>query len=241
MNLAEKYSSTSSHPKGTVLIFTMVILLLMGLMGIAILLNTRTELSISYNTNVGREAFNRADMAASIATLMARVLLRPELGEPKDLVRDVDTSDDASIIVNYDEVRFDRALMREEAMNNFDPTARYLKAGSFVEQTDTSGTNIGNNSMTFTADTPSIVFRQKGGKIIATAVVAMDYGEVNIEGMSLDGGNFYDPSGGSTVRVVLLVSVNGHPPVDNTTSNAFDGGDKDLPSSVITTIFQEYI
>lgn len=230
-NFIIKSPSAAVHPKGTVLIFTLVILLLVGLMGAAILLNTRTELNISHNTSVGRDAFSRADMTARIATLMGRVLLHPELGSAQALFSGADSSDDNTLIVQFNDTWFNTAAMKEEAMDDYDPVKRYVRASRFLE---------GSSGDEFSADTPQLVFREKGsGKIVSTASISMDYGEAVQDGMSLDSGSFYDSSSGSTIRVVLTVTVSGHPPVAGTSGNAYDGGSSDLPHSVITTIFRE--
>ena len=232
MSTTERYCQAASHPRGTVLIFTLVILLLMAMMGTAIMLNTRTELSISYNTNVGRDAFNRADMTARIATLMGRVLLHPELGEPKAIFDGASGGGDSALTVELDRNWFNKAAFREKAMDDYDAMERYLLTSRFLE---------GSSGDEFSKDTPQLVFRQKSGEIISTAALSMDYGDVVQPGMSLDSGNAYDPSGGSSVRVVLLVTVSGHPPVANKADNAYSGGNSDLPYSVITTIFREII
>ena len=73
-------------PRGSVLLFTLVILVLLGLMGFSIMLNTRSELTISQTTYQGRDAFARADSTARLALFMGRVLLRPSAGEPCDIL-----------------------------------------------------------------------------------------------------------------------------------------------------------
>ena len=54
LKIAFNGQGAKGHPRGSVLMLTLVVLLLMSLMGVAILANTRTELSISANTTGGR-------------------------------------------------------------------------------------------------------------------------------------------------------------------------------------------
>ncbi|MDR0882138.1 MAG: pilus assembly PilX N-terminal domain-containing protein [Candidatus Adiutrix sp.] len=64
------------HPKGSVLMFTLVVLTLMALLGASIMVNTRTELNITSNNAVGQEAFNRADSTLAIALMLTRQLAK---------------------------------------------------------------------------------------------------------------------------------------------------------------------
>jgi len=221
---------------------TLVVLLLMSLMGMAILMNTRTELSISANTTSGRDAFTRADTASRMSTLMARLLVHEyELGAPQQVLAGgfyKGGSDDREFTVDeYDEAYFNMEKLLAESADEFDYQKRYLSAAS---RTDTE------------VDLrPHLVFRKKG-KIISTARVAMDYGETaNLAGMSL-GTSSYDGSDGTSVRIVLAVTVNGRPPLsDDDNYGAYDSFKKktdpdeedaltnDVPHSVITTLFRE--
>lgn len=72
------------HPRGSVLVYTIVVLLLMTLMGAALMVNSRTELQISSSTFQGRDAFTKADATAQVALLFTRAYLHPTAGDPRD-------------------------------------------------------------------------------------------------------------------------------------------------------------
>ena len=226
-------NKSERHPRGSVLMLTLVVLLLMSLMGAAILANTRTELSISANTTSGRDAFTRADTASRVATLMARLLVHEfELGSPKQVLTG------GPLVVSYEEDHFNFSKLLT-ASDDFDYAKRYQSAAS---RSDLAGED---------ADLrPHLTFKQEG-KVVSTATVAMDYGEAEIPGGSL-GVQDYDNSGGQSVRVVLAVTVNGRPPVsadenygvydryDGTPNDPSDDEPtRDVPHSVVTTLFRE--
>ena len=73
---------------GMILAFALVILLLMSLMGVVILTSSQTELKITGNTRLGREAFNSADSCARIATFLTLVLVKPKNETIDDLIKD---------------------------------------------------------------------------------------------------------------------------------------------------------
>lgn len=210
------------------MVLTLVILLLMSLMGMAIMANTRTEMTVAANTIGGRDAFTRADTASRVATLLSRLLVHEyELGSPKQVLTG------GPLSVSYDESRFNMTTMLAEA-DNFDYARRYMGAAGRTDAPD--------------ADLrPHIIFRQDG-KVVSTAFVTLDYGEALIAGGSL-GDSGYDASGGRSVRIVLAVTVNARPPVsDDDNYGAYDSaasgspGDaklNDVPHSVITTLFRE--
>lgn len=82
----DKYPPSSRHPRGSVLIYTFIVLLLMTLMGAALMVNSRTELSMSGSTVQGRDAFAKGDATARVALLIGRAYLQPTAGNPWDYV-----------------------------------------------------------------------------------------------------------------------------------------------------------
>ena len=238
-------NKAGEHPRGSILMLTLVVLLLMSLMGAAILANTRTELVISANTTGGRDAFTRADTAARVATLMARLLAHEfELGSPKQVL-----NNSSPLTVIYDDDHFSFAKLLA-ASDDFNYAKRYLSAASRTDLSDSADK----------ADLrPHLVFRQDG-KVVSTATVAMDYGEALTDGCSL-GQTGYDTSGGLSVRVVLAVTVNGRPPYDGPAAGGAESSAEkakrdnygtydrdgasageeanDVPHSVVTTLFRE--
>lgn len=89
---AELYPpSAAGHPRGSVLLYTFVILMLMTLMGAALMVNSRTELQISGSTAQGRDSFTKADATARVALLLARALLHPSAGNARDYLNNSKT------------------------------------------------------------------------------------------------------------------------------------------------------
>lgn len=227
-------SPADGQPRGMVLAFTLVILVLMTLMGVAILMNTRTELSISNNASVGRNAFANADTASRIATTLGRILLHPELGDPAAVVDGAATGAGPafplSVVINQN--KFDLGVLRDDNAS-YDYILRYIRAG----REDFGSASLDNLA-------PHLIFNTTVGGVerrVATASLALDHQEPILSGMSLGGGDAYDGGGGGHFQVVLVISVNGRalsqrPAAAN---GAYDGGTADEPHSVITTLFRE--
>ncbi|MDR2947061.1 MAG: pilus assembly PilX N-terminal domain-containing protein [Candidatus Adiutrix sp.] len=243
----EKTYDGDRHPQGMILMMTLVILLLMSLMGMAILSNTRTEMTISANTAGGRDAFTRADTAARIATLMARLAVHEhELGSPSKVMSggplEIDFNMPGYVNHNPNLAPFDMATLLSESAEVFDYQRRYLATANRVDAATA-------------ADQPKLlphmVFRQDG-KVVATARVSLDYNE-SIDasgGGSLGTRNYGDDGGGTQVRAVLAVTVHGRPPSDDDNYGAYTGTAdpdeeemviNDVPHSIITTMFREML
>ncbi len=209
---------TDRPPKGAVLMFTLVILLLMSLMGAAILLNSRTELNIAANTVVGRDTFTRADGISGMATLLTRISISKEFERPEEVLANNS---------KYMEVEFreelNLALLQSEHLDSFDIQKRYIRAGSQTVSGDTSYQ-------------PHMIF-SSGGSVVGTAAVSFDFGDPVGVGQSLSGDGQYDNSGGTRIQMLLVVSVNGRSPGGD--ASAYDRGTGDVPHSFITTIFRE--
>gem|GEM_PF-4369179 len=74
------------QPRGFVLLFTMVILVLLGIMGFSIMASTRTELSVSHDIRLGRGAFQQADLTLRAGLMAALARINDEL-DPCDVFR----------------------------------------------------------------------------------------------------------------------------------------------------------
>ena len=220
---------------GMVLAFTLIILTLMSLMGVTILLSSRTELSISGNASLSRSALASADTAARIATLIGLVLLKG--GSLDDLVLAPASSLAYPLKVETSLVESD---LEWDETGDF--TQRYLRAG---------GVGV--------AD---VVLKTKNDQIVATAAISLvttdppaDGGGslppqvvVPGSGSSLGGGDQYDyggGEGGGGLPVVLMVSVSGRAiPMNSESADKrgdFFGGQDDEPRSIITILYREII
>jgi hypothetical protein len=206
------------HPEGMILAFTLMLLALISLMGIAILTSSTTELSISGHNRIGREAFNSADTSARIATLLSRILLHPELGNPDEVIT---TSDEPSmpITIELNDDRFTLAKIQQEAHENgFSYTDRYQEA-------------LGTNT---TGLEPHLVFKVKDRQI-ATATISFEADNPIGAGSSLSVADSYDEGGGAAVQVNLIITVNGRP------MRTISLNEIDEPHSLLTAIYREYM
>ncbi|MDR3037712.1 MAG: hypothetical protein LBV21_00195 [Candidatus Adiutrix sp.] len=225
-------------PRGLVLAFTLIILLLMSLMGLAILLNSRTELAIAGNTSIGRDAFNTADSAARLATLLGRLVLHPELGPPDRVLAAAagGSGGPAFPLTVKISPQFDLGRLKEEA-GDYSHTTRYIRAGGWVGRGQAGGRDY----------EPHLIFTAPDSgrtKTVATAALGLDLTDPSSAGLSLSGGDAYDQSGGGSLEVHMAVSVNaratGRPaPAASDQAAAFDGGALDEPRSIITILFRE--
>ena len=234
------------HPHGSILMFTLIIMLLLGLMGAAIMLNTRTELNVSANTTQGRAAFSRADMGTGVATLISRVLLSPVLGSVEDLLQSDGGQTVSGRVLTVDNIQsketdFNPATMLNLAKGRVTPAnsgqwgynefqSRYAQMGSATGEANDSDV-----SPHF-----SLTLRQ-GGQVAGTAVVTIDPGSGVQKGMTLGGSN-YGTSDGTSFRMVLVVSVNGRELKSDSDKSAYSGEEPDdAPHSVLTSMYLESI
>ena len=214
-----KYGQCGRNGKdGMILAFTLLLLVVMSLMAIVIVGTTLTELSISGHNSAGREAFNAADGAAKIATVMGRLVLHPELGDPEDIISSTPHPDFPQKVEPTDRLTLERL---EAESVTFDPTKRYDQAVNFDPD---ASTPVG--------ELPHILFKVKD-KVVAAAVLSLDTRSLIGPGSSLGTGGLYDTSGGPTIQLNLVVTVNGSSLV-----NA-QGGDDSEPHSIITAIYRE--
>ncbi|MDR1658136.1 MAG: pilus assembly PilX N-terminal domain-containing protein [Deltaproteobacteria bacterium] len=209
--------NTTNAKSGMVLAFTLVLLILISLMGVYVLTNTATELSISGHNRVGREAFNAADSSAMLATLLGRLVLHPELGDPANVLK-VSNKPALPMTVEINQSRFNLASLQAESLN-FDFNKRYQEAVNFDHSSSVKP--------------PHLVFKVRD-KVVATAVVSLDSDVPIGAGFSLSSGDSYDNAGGAGIQINLVITTNGSP-----STNA--QGTNDEPHSVVTTIYREYM
>jgi Tfp pilus assembly protein PilX len=212
------YQLAQAHPRGMVLMFTLVIMLLMSLMGAAVMMNTRTELNISHNTYMGRDAFAKADATARIGVQLARALLYPGAGAPGDYVT---TTGNGSLFTVEIEPGFTLSELQELGENESIEKIqeRYLRAGA--------------------AETPHLTIKY-GGQVVGTAAVSISSASSQAAGGS-QGQHTYDGASGTTTKVYLIVSSDGRIPSKNSAGDAgkYYGGQSEATHSIVTTIFQE--
>ncbi|MDR2613048.1 MAG: hypothetical protein LBG06_09590 [Deltaproteobacteria bacterium] len=209
---------------GLILAFALGILLLMSLMGIVILSNTRTELSIAGNNRLGREAFNSADATARTAVYLTLELM--SLKDVNALKSDVITSGSALSpaprypIAICPQSNFTyNGLLAAAADPDPDFTKRYLNTGA--------GEGTPN---------PHIEFRSGDctGRVLANAVVAIDTSDPIAVGGTTGTTDAYDTGGGNLQpQVGVVVSVNAKP-------NMEVGADAEEPSSLITIMYRTF-
>jgi len=232
------------HPRGSVLALALVILLLMSLAGMAVLVNTKNELTISGNAAAGRNAFAGADAAAQIATIMGRILLHPELNTPDNVLTTASgTLPSFPLSVEINNSKFNMAALRNEGVK-YDYTKRYILAGSYKGRVENSEDL--SPYMIFT-----IPGKDSAGNAVDVTVATASFSMETIlptssagSGGSIGQGG-YDPTGGDLrLQVLMTVTVNGRA-LTNAVSDAsadstsFDGGADEGPYSIITTIFRE--
>ncbi|MDR1036124.1 MAG: hypothetical protein LBT40_06025 [Deltaproteobacteria bacterium] len=208
---------------GLILAFALGVLVLMALMGIVILSNTRTEMNITANSRLGRESFNSADAMARVATFLTLAMLN-QVGHNID---DVITSSTASLsppprypLYVCLKSKFNYEDITHEA-TNYDYVKRYTETGAGSLAAD-----------------PHITFELgpcgSGARVIATAVVNLDTTDIISSGMSLSTGDPNDSSGGQKTQVGIVISVNA-----KTYEAASRGADD--PNSIITVMYRSYM
>lgn len=218
----------TEHPTGMILAFSLLVLLLVSLMGLAIISNTKTELNISSNTTSGRDTFIHTDAASQITTFFGHcVLASADLGS----VFDNDNSDSPmtmDISDNFNSSWLVDTFYNDQQEPDATPvTRRYLQVGTNIEGRDP---NLA----------PHIIFKTKGkdsnpDRIFATSALAVDNRELS----SLDPNadviltTVATTIGRNTRTQANISSYNedGGPPGDNLQT-------EDGPYSIITTIFR---
>ena len=222
-------------PRGSVLMFTLVILVLLGLMGVSLMRNTRTELTVSQNTYQGRDAFAKADSTAHLALFLGRTLLNASAGLPCDIINDEDQM--------AGRPKFEVRIGTDGLCGDFNLTA--------IQQTGEMPTieDILNRYLQATAssnDPSSPLFPHLrvlyGEQVVGSAALSLYSTSPTDPGSSL-GDSGYGSQGEHSIKVYLVVSSNGRlpraPGVD--AGNYFDDGIRGATHSIITAIYRELI
>ena len=206
---------TKGSRSGMILAFALVILLLMSLMGLIILSNTQTELKISGNSRLGREAFSSADSCARIATFLTLVLVKPK----EETIADVLTSPTGTPprfpLEIETQPKFTYSSLLTEA-TNFDYTKRYDETGIGSASSD-----------------PHIIFSMNG-RVVATAVVNIETHNIIDAGASLGTVEPHESGDGPSIQLGIIVLVTGR-----TNSGAALGSDE--PASVVTIMYRNFM
>lgn len=217
-------SRNPKNPEGSVLLFAFIVMLLMGLMSVAIFLNTRTELSISHNTAMGRDAFTKADAAGRVAIQLARVLVTSGTGNPEQYIPES--------LKGPFEVEINSALTQ-----TFNDSNMVTLAGENTEQ------DILNRQLAAMAVKQPHVIIKYNGEVVGTAAVAIGYLKP-APGGSMGGGGGGGEGAGTpasqdvAITVVATGRVAGG--AGDGATNFFDGNAK-APHSVISTIFKDSV
>jgi hypothetical protein len=212
--------SNSANPplhgarQGMIMVFVIVIMLVTSLMGLIIMVNTRSEVATSGHHRRSQAAFSSADSAAKLANLFTRVLLHPVLESPTGLLSN-EGNPESALTVEFNDDRFTMEKLFDESQP-YKFSERYLQTG------------LTNDS---SALPPHIVFKIED-KVVATSVVSLDLSQATNSGFSLSALDLYDKSTGPNVPVDMVVTTRG-----NTASVSEDNLTD--PQSLITTIMRE--
>ncbi|MDR3203235.1 MAG: pilus assembly PilX N-terminal domain-containing protein [Deltaproteobacteria bacterium] len=203
-----------------VLAFALVVLSIMSLMGVALLTSARTELSSARSVRINRDTFNAADASGEVAILMSRALLHPQLGSPAAVL-----SPSASgvgprikLMTKVNEDRFTLIAIEEDS-KSFNYFGRYLETGL-------TGVK---------APRPPHMLFTVNEKEVAAASVNLDSSDLVPTGASINGGDRYDTSGGPTLKVTIIVTVNGRSLVEAQNEVNQEQG------AVITLMYREFL
>jgi Tfp pilus assembly protein FimT len=242
-----------NHPRGSVLLFTLVVLALMVLMGAAIMANTRTELNITSDNAVGQEAFNRADSTLTIALMLTRQLSKEFTpGEIRSTLPTggpywVETADDNG---------FDKAKLREIGQETTIQSIkdRYLSA-TYASNPDHKTADKVNDEPFIRVYSNRVGLDGSGKKVtrkelMGTATAAVSNSNpMGSEGVGASVGESKgDPSDGANIKMYYVVTADGRASrgkqgADADQNNYYNGGrsrDGSLAThSVITTIFTD--
>jgi hypothetical protein len=185
--------------------------------GVIILANSRTELSVAGNNRLGREAFNAADSCARIAILMSLLVFHPELGSPSQALKaSGGPSPKIPLTVDIDTNKLNLANITTGS-HEADFVQRYLKAG------------LGGGQA---AEEPHITFRV-GSKVVAMAVLSVEKSEIIPPGASISEGSSYEGSNGYKYKIQMITTVKG-----STNAASFKGTEE--PNAVITAMYREF-
>lgn len=224
--------SLADQPRGSVLIYTIVVLLLMTLMGAALMVNSRTELQISGYTAQGRDAFTKADATARVALLVGRAFLHPVSGDPRHY-RDVSDSGKAGkkpfdLIVDDGLQGFNDFQQVDRSFSVQDIADRYLTV------TEAQGKQTPHILLTYGLD-------NKNKKVVVgTSYISLAFNGTDTGGGSIGERDYSAPNAGYSIRAFFVISSQGRVPQDADNEGYLE---EKFPGthSIITTIFREII
>lgn len=210
------------QPQGFILIISLFILVLLGLMGFALLANTRTEISITGATAQGRQAFTRADATARLAVLLARPLFQTGAGIPSDY------------IVN--EAVGDRPPF-EVSLNNFALSADLDKVGGSLTDDEILRRYLTATDAAQASASPDLtpqVVLSHDGEVIGSAYVSFYVPQPLTQGESS-----YSDSG---MLLYLIVSADGRLPLGGGSDPGnYYQGTQETKHSIVTTIYRDLL
>lgn len=196
--------------RGTVLMFTLAVLLLLSLMGAALLLSARGGPENFGDAGREREALNLADSAAGLSVFFTRLLLNPALGDAEDYL----SPGQVPFSLTFSET-FSLEGLLLAAGEGEEPLKRYLRTWNGPEDP---------------ADQRPHIFFWREGELAATAVVDLDGREAVSAGMSLAETDYGDNGGRAVVTAAISVNA----------SSSGRGQGLGLPAnSIVTAIFRD--
>ena len=218
-------------PRGSVLMFTLVILVLLGLMGVSLMLNTRSELTVSQNTYQGRDAFAKADSTAHLALFLGRTLLNASAGVPCDIKNDNDQP--------AGRPKFEVNIGNDDTCGGF-TLAEIQQTGAMPTLED-----ILNRYLQATASSdaaPPHIQILYGGQVVGSAALSLYSTNPSDPGGSL-GDSGYGSQGEHSIKVYLVVSSDGRLPrtPGEDAGNYYDDAARGATHSIVTAIYRELI
>jgi hypothetical protein len=225
--------------------FTMVILILLGLMGVSLMVNTRAELSVSHSTYLGRDAFAKADSTAHLALFLGRALLSAQAAgdSPCDILNtnaQPGGRPKFEIKIGSDglcgDFTLEKVTQAGEMTTQRDIIDRYLQATGSANAPGSSFTALPHVQVLY------------DGQVVGTAALAVYYSGPGGGGPSggSSGGTVgddpYGSLGGSSLKVYLVVSADGRRPQapGEDAANYYSGRDG-APHSIVTAVYREII
>ena len=223
--LARTFSSPGSPPgraeppppkgdlkPGAVLAFSLVLLALVCLTGVALLAGARAQIAIAERGRVYEETFNMADSTAGLALALTRFLAVESHRFEEFLNSEEGWSGPFLIDMN-------RQLLSNERLrpspDRFDSRSRYLEA------------------LEWEGHKPQLIVKS-GDKVVAAASIRHENGIPLGAGYSLMDGDHYDSVNGQGFELNIVVTAVGYPSVP-------DPRGPGEPRTVITAIYREHV
>ena len=206
------------QPRGFILIVSLFVLMLLGLMGFALLANTRTELSITGETTQSRQAFAKADATAQLSVLLVRPLFQTSAGVPDDYITNLDMGDRPPFEITLTNFQISTDLDRvEDSLTEEEIRRRYLMA------TDADLSAVA-------ADLRPQVTLAHEGEVVGNAYVTYYVPDTQTQGER----DYMD--------VYFIISSDGRLPVGGggDPGNYYEGS-QETKHSIVTTIYKDIL